>query len=122
MATLSVADQSYVHRLDEEVDDLCIFCRTCTSSVPHILWHCCHPKLVAAKASFSDNVKLASIERTLIENADLLPIFLQHGIPPPLALLPNTPWWTNSAVPQIAQESRQIQIVFGIDQSFDLSF
>ena len=53
VATLSVVDQSYSHRLDDEVDDLCIFCHACTSSVPHILLKCCHPRLVAARTTFS---------------------------------------------------------------------
>ena len=86
--------------------------------MPHNLWKCTHPKLVAARATFSEDAKQAHLKRILIENVDLLPFFLQHGIPPPLALLPNAPWWTNIADSCFAREPNQTQAVFGIDQSY----
>ena len=115
---MAVVDQSYSHRLDEEVDDHCIFCHSCTSSVPHILLKCCHPRLVAARIAFSEDAKQAHLDRTIVENVELLPPYLQHGIPPPLALLPNAPWWTNTADPCFERETNQTQAAFGIDQSF----
>ena len=36
IATLSIADQSYLHKLDEDIPDTCIFCGNTVSSVDHI--------------------------------------------------------------------------------------
>ena len=118
VASLAVVDQSYSHRLDEEVDDRCIFCHSCISSVSHILWKCCHPRLVAARNALSEDVKQAQLEQTILDNCDHLPLYLRNGIPPSLALTPNTPWWTNTADAGIAGETKLVQEAFGIDQSF----
>eukprot|EP00973_Karenia_brevis_P075666 10514429-Karenia_brevis.AAC.1 len=49
IASLSSVDQSLLHRFDDEVSETCVFCNACESSIPHIIWHCTHPTLVAAR-------------------------------------------------------------------------
>ena len=95
VATLSIADQGYIHTLDQEQTDECPFYQKCTSSVPHICFDCEHPKLVEARLHVSDDPKLPYYERHILENINVLPEYLKHGIPPPMALMPDTPWWTN---------------------------
>ena len=90
VATLSIADQGYIHQLDHHQTGQCPFCQKCFSSVPHILFDCDHPKLVEARLNVSDDAKLATLERHILEFHSL-PSFLKHGIPPPLALMPDTP-------------------------------
>ena len=87
ISTLSIADQAYLHRVDEDISDVCIFCGKCVSSVEHIYWNCDHPRLVEARNTVSDDAAQAKLERTIIENSNCLTPSLRHGIPPPLALL-----------------------------------
>ena len=44
VSTLSIADQGYIHELDNHQSSLCVSCGNCKSSVPHIIFDCDHPK------------------------------------------------------------------------------
>ena len=91
IATLSIADQAYLHRVNPDVPETCIFCGKTVSSVDHIYWGCDHPKLQAARTNITDDPKQGPLELTIIENSGCLPLALRYGIPPPLALLPQSP-------------------------------
>ena len=96
VSTLSIADQRYVHELDIHQSKLYVFCGKCDSSVPHLIFDCDHPKLIEARTSFSTDSDLASIEQHILDNSKVLPAALQQGITPPLALMPDTPCWTDT--------------------------
>ena len=118
VATLSVADQSYIHQLDPNQTGLCPYCQKCPCSVPHIIFDCDHPKLIGARENFSEDAKLATIEKHILEISHALPPFLQHGIPPPLALMPDTPWWTNVASTELSNATRAVKNTYGIEDQF----
>ena len=83
VSTLSIADQAYIHELDNHQSSLCVFCGKCQSSVPHIIFDCDHPKLKEARLAITDDATVANYERHILENFAALPVFLKHGIPPP---------------------------------------
>ena len=70
---------------------------------------------------FSDDAeddKMASIEKTILENSSCLPLSLRYAIPPPLALLPHSPWWTSDTSEELAAQTKQVQETFGIEHEF----
>eukprot|EP00973_Karenia_brevis_P077853 10818703-Karenia_brevis.AAC.1 len=90
VSTLSAVDQSALHRFNVADSDVCIFCKSCPSSVHHVLWHCTHPTLVQARHDTSHDA-----QTYLLEQLSCVPLPLLYGLPPKLALLPCSPWWTN---------------------------
>ena len=114
IATLSIADQTYLHRVDEAISDTCIYCGATHSSVDDIYWECSHPRLVSARRSSTDDRKFAALEQILVDNCACLPRELRHGIPPPLALLPHSTWWTKSTSDLLEAQTKQVQTAFGI--------
>ena len=118
VATLSIADQGYIHSIDQEQTDECPFCQKCVSSVPHICFECDHPKLVEARLNFTDDPKLAYYERHILEKSWALPSYLKHGIPPPMALMPDTPWWTNEMPRGLVSATSDAKNAFGVEDQF----
>ena len=115
VATFSIADQAYIHQFDQHQTDQCPFCQKCSSTVPHVIFDCDHPKLVEARQNLSEDEKLAAVERHVLENSAALPPFLKHGIPPPLALMPDTPWWTNETPSELVTATNAAKNAFGIE-------
>eukprot|EP00973_Karenia_brevis_P076633 10644878-Karenia_brevis.AAC.1 len=91
ISSLSSVDQATLHKFDASKSDVCIFCECCVSSRHHILWHCSHPALVAARQAHTDDM-----QRLILEALDVLPLPMLYGLTPPLALLPHSPYWCNS--------------------------
>ena len=54
----------------------------------------------------------------MLEISHALPPFIQHGIPPPLALMPDTPWWTNDTSTELSDTTRAIKNTCGIEDQF----
>ena len=96
----------------------CIFCGLTTSSVDHIYWDCSHPRLAAARCEYTDDDKMKTRERTIVENSSCLPLPLKYSIPPPLSLLPHSPWWSNETSDDLARQTKQVQEVFGVEHEF----
>ena len=47
-----------------------------------------------------------------------MPLALLHSIPPPLALLPQTPWWTKHTPTPLSAKTKQVQAEFCVEQEF----
>ena len=82
------------------------------------LWECQHPRLVAARRTLSSDAKVAAIEEMIVDNFRCLSTCLRYGIPPPLALLPHSPWWTNTTPSLLDQQTRQVQACFGVEHAY----
>ena len=117
VSTLSAVEQSLKCRIEGSVDDMCIFCKKCKSSLVHIYWHCPHPTLVQARQALTD-----PRQQFLLDQVHVLPDHILLGIPASLTICPNSPWWTNQHVdftPACTHEAKQF---FGVDHSFDTAF
>eukprot|EP00973_Karenia_brevis_P065111 9040803-Karenia_brevis.AAC.1 len=62
---------------------------------------------------------VSQTEQHILCNVSALPLALQYGITPPLALLPDTAWWTNQVVAPLQQASKAERETFGISEEFE---
>eukprot|EP00973_Karenia_brevis_P076042 10562658-Karenia_brevis.AAC.1 len=117
VATLSAVDQGALHRFNAVGDNVCIFCRSCPSSVHHCIWHCSHPELVDARRNTTDD-----LEVNLLQYLDCLPLPLLYGLPPKMALLPCGPWWSNEPIARLQDNSitRSFREFIGMDACYPL--
>eukprot|EP00973_Karenia_brevis_P079614 11045721-Karenia_brevis.AAC.1 len=67
ISTLSVPDQSFLHKVDSSQPDTCPFCRQAVASGHHTIWSCTHPDLVQARTQITHDD-----QRTLIDNVEHL--------------------------------------------------
>ena len=118
ISTLSNVEQAMQCRIGEVTSDLCAYCKSCPSSTHHIIWECSHIKLVEARNNLTDPT-----QALLLTHAAHLPLHLLYGIPPPLALLPSSPWWTNESNQEFREDiSNDGKKFFGIDCSHSTAF
>eukprot|EP00973_Karenia_brevis_P091443 12407466-Karenia_brevis.AAC.1 len=114
VASLGIVDQAALHRFCDDNSDVCIFCQQATSSVHHIIWHCPHPKLVEARSRHTH-----CDQKTILEFLDYLPLHILYGLPPRLTLMPHTPWWTDTHLPDLGKNlNYAAKKLFGIDTTF----
>eukprot|EP00973_Karenia_brevis_P051700 7180780-Karenia_brevis.AAC.1 len=117
VATLSTVDQSILHRFVSSTSEVCPYCRSCVSSVHHMIWFCTHPKLVAARQAVTH-----PDQHLMLQCTNVVPIHLLYGIPTKLTLLPATPWWTNDAMTSVDGRpfTSDEQRLLGIDTTYPL--
>eukprot|EP00973_Karenia_brevis_P090901 12404904-Karenia_brevis.AAC.1 len=115
VATLSIVDQSALHRFNGSDSDVCTFCHQCKSSVHHYIWKCPHPDLVAARERIED-----PLERDLLAHIDIIPTPLLYGLPPKMTLLPCGPWWANAPISQLKDTAvtRKFRDFVGMDDQY----
>ena len=79
---------------------------------------CNHPRLQAARTKYTEDEKVGALEQIIVENCSCLLLSLRYAIPPPLAVLLHSPWWTNDTSAIIASQRPQVQAAVGIEHEY----
>ena len=67
----------------------------------------------------SSKCNSAQEEKEIIDYAHTLPLPLLYGIPPKMAVLPNSPWWCNDVIDDLHYHSSiACKALIGIDSRF----
>ena len=85
--TLSIIDQSLVHRFDRNMSPMWCMCGAIHDSIEQFIWDCPHPVLVGSRTATENKEQL-----TLLKISDQLPTAFKIGLPI-MNMCPKYPLW-----------------------------